>query len=198
MVLRLLSRLLPGRRGAVLAVAATLGLAACGGAGDGAALSYVARDPAPQQTFSIAVLPMANLTNQTEAGMIVGLLVESALYDAGVFSLHEGTAVRAALAEAKIDAGRLGNDIDSRLLAELLDVDGVLTGAVGEYGYKFSLREEPAVGVTLRLVDREGRVLYADSDAELGGGLLARDSVSHAAARLVDRMVGRLADGVQP
>jgi len=182
------------RKGLLLMLAgASLALGACTGLDRDVAMHYVTDTPPPARDLSVAVMPLANLTNQTEAGMIMGLLVGSALYDSRIFDLKEGTGARAALIEAKVDAGSLGYDVDTRLVGGLLDVDAVLVGAVTEYGYKFSLREEPAIGLTLRLIrTTDGKVLWAASDAELGGGFLSRDSLSHAGERLADRMVTRL------
>ncbi|WP_294946342.1 hypothetical protein [Sulfurivirga sp.] len=65
-----------------------------------------------------------------------------------------------------------------------------VTGSLNEWRYKAGLDGEPAVGVTLRVVDlRSGQVVWSASGARAGWG---REGVAMTAQKLLDRLLGDL------
>jgi hypothetical protein len=78
-------------------------------------------------------------------------------------------------------------------VAAALGVDAVLTGSVSEFGYQHGLKEEPTVGINLRLITLDDAdVVWAASHADAGRGLLHRDSLAATAQRVVIEMVDAL------
>lgn len=166
----------------------TLLLSAC--ADTRYAVDYVDSGASARQR--VAVVPLENLTNFPQAGIIVGELVASELYRRQLFELTEGTALRKALGALDIELADLAEAFGAAELAARLGVDAVLVGSVSEYGYQHGLHEEPVVGINLRLVGADGKVRWAASHSTTGRGYIARDSVNAAAQRLVDEMVSVL------
>ncbi len=140
----------------------------------------------------VAVIPLENLTNYPQAGLIVAELLATALYADGRFALTEGTALRKALAGRGLDTADLASSLAAAELARALEVDAVMVGSVTEFGYQHGLHEEPVVGVNLRLVGAGGEVLWAASHSTTGRGYITRDSVNAAAQRLLAEMVAGL------
>jgi hypothetical protein len=187
------TRILAGRRCATLVgIFLTLLVGAC--ADTRYAVDYVDSGAAARQR--VAVVPLENLTNFPQAGIIVGELIASELYRRQLFDLTEGTALRKALGALDIELADLAESFGAAELAGRLGVDAVLVGSVSEYGYQHGLHEEPVVGVNLRLVGVDGQVLWAASHSTTGRGYIARDSVNAAAQRLVGEMVGVLQNRV--
>lgn len=141
----------------------------------------------------VAVLPLENLTNYSNAGVIVADLLATELYERAVFRLAENSALRRALSEQDIEPAEASRLASPDRLIEALDVDAVLIGSVSEFGYQHGLHEEPVVGLNLRLV-RAGAdgVLWAASHSASGAGYFTRDSVNAAAQRVVREMVATL------
>jgi polysaccharide biosynthesis protein PelC len=82
-------------------------------------------------------------------------------------------------------------------MARALGVNAVLIGSVSEFGYQHGLKEEPTVGVNVRLVSGiSGQVLWASSASDTGRGLFFRDSVNETAQRVVIKMVDALSKRV--
>ncbi len=134
-----------------------------------------------------ALLPMVNQSQSPRAGERVEALVETELRVRGVMPEHyPEKATRDPL--ALID--------DHRRLEEALhwararNLRYGVTGSVQEWRYKSGLDGEPAVGVSLRVIDLEsGRVLWAASGARTGWGY---ESASGTAARLVRELLENL------
>ena len=85
---------------------------------------------------------------------------------------------------------------DSERLAGALDwareqkLDYVVAGSVEEWQYKNGLDGEPAVGISLRVLDaNSGRVLWSKSGARAGW---SRESLAGNAQTVIDKLVGAL------
>lgn len=143
---------------------------------------------------SVAILPLDNWTNRPNAGEITAQLLASEFYSQGLFQLAPESSVAAALGQMSDGTAGGGSPFpDPKALADKLDVDAVLTGSVSEYGYKHTLKEEPAVGFNVRLIRRsDGRVIWSSSQSEVGDGKRA-ESVNQLAQRVIQRMVAPLA-----
>ncbi|MCB1740670.1 MAG: hypothetical protein KDK91_09890 [Gammaproteobacteria bacterium] len=164
-----------------------------------AVVSPQALPPADQlrTDMRVAVLPFENLTVYPNAGRIAAELLMTELYKQRVFELLETSDLRQRLEARQIKLEDLPGQVVAAELAAALDVDAVLFGSVSEYGYQHGLREEPTVGLNLRLVLAEtGRVEWAASHSEVGRGYLRRDSVNEAAQRVVQRMVQTLRESL--
>ena len=159
----------------------------------GGGSDYVDPTAGPSSRMSVAVLPFENLSTHPRAGLIVSQLVRAELYARGLFRQQEESETRRRLTQRRIDVSQLGERVAAADVASGLDVDAVLVGSVSEYRYQHGLKEEPAVGATARLVDRTGVVLWSGTRSTVGGGLVARASLSETARGLVGRMIDGLA-----
>lgn len=183
------------RRAAMLAVSLLLVplLSACSFGDRTPGPVYVASPSVTAGTLKVAVLPFRNLSSNSYAGDAVSDFLVTELLTRSYFTLVEPTEVGVALAEMGISGDAVGDAVSARDVARKLGVDAVLYGSVAEFAYSYSLREEPAVSMAVRLVSAEtGKVLWAASGAEVGGGLLTQDSVSTTAIRLIGRMADDL------
>ncbi|MBI1207870.1 MAG: hypothetical protein GC191_11345 [Azospirillum sp.] len=179
----------------VLLGAATLAACAFGG---GESRVFVAAAGGLGANATVAVLPLENLTSHQNAGLIAADLISTELYRQGRLAQMEPTKARNLLAGAKIDVERLSETSYAAEAARKLGVDAVMVGSVSEFGYQHGLREEPAVGVTARLVRaRDGAVVWAASDSQVGASPFTRQSVNAVAQQVVGRMVESLAKAVQ-
>ncbi len=131
-----------------------------------------------------ALLPIVNHSQAPRAGERVEALVETALHVRGLDPVHypadsdhtgmlipdEEQRFRKALSWARREGLRFG-----------------VTGTVEEWRYKSGLDGEPAVGISLRVIDiPTGRVLWAASGARSGWGY---ESASGTAGKLVRQLL---------
>ncbi len=167
-------------------IIASLLFAGCGSRT--AAKSHVLA-PYPAGKDRMLVLPLANLTQQPRAGIIVADLLRSEL-----------TAVSGLVVlEPALPAERLGvvpEDIHetARALtqAKAVRADTVLFGTVFEYGYKRGMDQGPAVAVNVRLVDVfSGAVIWTGSVARTAGGGVVEDSAGLLAVEVCHELVSR-------
>lgn len=166
-------------------------LAGCAGE-QGVARDWVRSSEAVRADLQVAVLPFENLTAYPNAGQVVAQLLTTELYARGLFRVMEAGELRSRLSARKLNEENMPHTAAAELAAAL-GVDAVLTGSVSEFGYQHGLKEEPIVGINLRLVSvREGDVVWAASHADAGRGLLHRDSLAATAQRVVMDMVDAL------
>ena len=179
---------------ALVVLAGIAAFALLGGCADNRySADFVSTEQPLGRQLSVAVIPLENLTNYPNAGLIVAELLTTELYERRLFTLMEGTAVRKTLNTLEIDTAALARSVAAAELANALKVEAVLVGSVSEYGYQHGLHEEPVVGVNLRLVSvSDGQILWAASHSTTGRGYIARDSVNAAAQRLTEEMVTTL------
>jgi polysaccharide biosynthesis protein PelC len=131
------------------------------------------------------VPPFFNATGDEHAGRALTELTVTAL-------LHRGIPV--AQTEAALAKTRVEDAPDKPTLfletAKSLEATHLLVGTVHEYRYKTDLDGNPAVGVTLRLVDAtDGRTVWQDSES--GVGMLAA-SLSSVAQRSIRKLVNKI------
>ncbi|MEO5332390.1 MAG: hypothetical protein H7839_10235 [Magnetococcus sp. YQC-5] len=142
----------------------------------------------------IAVLPFLNWTDHPNADEITARLTVTELYHHNLFKtidlISKGEEARTVVSGPK---GPQPNRADLQEIGKRLGVDAVLTGAVSEFAYQHGLREEPAVGLSLRLVRvTDGEVLWTSSHSEIGAGWFRRDSLNLTAQRVIARMLSEL------
>jgi TolB-like protein len=139
-------------------------------------------------TAKWALLPMANHTDTPQAAMAAEAIVEHLLRTRGISKLdhYPPTLSRDSLfepSERRVieDAQKWAREKGARY--------GV-TGMVEEWRYKVGIDGEPAVGVTLQVINLEdGQVIYSASGAKSGW---SRESLSGVAHKLLDTLVTRL------
>ncbi|MBF0161484.1 MAG: hypothetical protein HQL88_04270 [Magnetococcales bacterium] len=142
----------------------------------------------------IAVLPFLNWTDHPNADEITARLTVTELHHHTLFkSIDLVSQVEESKMAAAGSKGQQPNRADLQEMGKRLGVDAVLTGAVSEFAYQHGLREEPAVGLSLRLVRvTDGELLWTSSHSEIGAGWFRRDSLNLTAQRVIARMVGEL------
>ena len=161
--------------------------------GSGASERFVNPAAPPARAMTVAVLPLENLSTHPEAGLIVSGSVTNALLARGLFQVREESEVRSALAQAGVGPARLRDRLFAGDVAKALDVDAVLVGNVSEFRYLNGLKENPTVGLSVRLVDRGGTVMWSASESAVDGGFLNQPSLFETAQSLVGAMIGDLA-----
>jgi polysaccharide biosynthesis protein PelC len=129
--------------------------------------------------------PFVNATDNEHAGRALTEMTGSALVEAGLplFQTEE-TLLKSAADKAQGPDGRYAE------LARTVSASHLLIGTVHEYRYKTDLNGDPAVGITLRLVDAAtGQTLWQGTSGNVG---YAFASVTSASARAVGSLVRQL------
>ena len=134
-----------------------------------------------------ALLPMTNNTEAPMAGLAAEAMVEHHLMARGISPVHYPASVGRDLTGDAMDR----STVDSALKwAREQGLRYAVTGSVEEWRYKAGLDGEPAVGLTLRVVDLEsGQVVWTASGSRAGWG---RDSVSSVSQILIQQLVTTL------
>jgi polysaccharide biosynthesis protein PelC len=155
--------------------------------------NYVHVEALQNRSMNIAILPFENFTTHRNAGMIMTQLTATELMNQGLFKIMEDSELRKWLLQKQINPAHLEETTYAQKLGKMLGVEAVLLGSVTEFGYQHGLKEEPTVGVNLRLIHAEtGQVLWSASYSEVGHGILAPDSVNGTAQRVLMRVVSNL------
>ncbi len=177
-------------RTAYLALGLLFLIAGCtGGKGE----RFVNTAAPPARAMTVAVLPLENLSTHPEAGQIVSAIFTNGLLARGLFQLREESEIRSALAQAGVSPARLRDGLFAGDVAKALNVDAVLVGNVSEYRYLHGLKENPAIGLSVRLVDRGGAVMWSASESLVDGGFLNQPSLFETAQSVVGAMIQDLA-----
>ncbi len=141
----------------------------------------------------VAILPFENLSGHPNAGQILTRLMSTELYRLGTFQVREESTLLQQLRDKKEESAQIQPVPRVRELAHKLGVDAVLLGSVTEYRYQHGLREEPVVGLSVRMVRGcDGQVIWASSQSVAGRGFMHRDSLNQAAQRVVDAVTKEL------
>lgn len=132
-----------------------------------------------------AVLPFVNLTETPQAGRRVEAISTSLLYAMGVKSSIQFFPTQ------REDFAGIGSSTDTReaalAWAKSQQARYALRGTVDEWRYKVGVDGEPAVGVTLEVVDLvTGTVVWSAVGAQTGWG---REAVSAVAQKLVRHLL---------
>jgi hypothetical protein len=133
----------------------------------------------------VCLVPYFNATDDEHAARALTEMTASALLERGVPLVQtEPALVKSRLENA---AGPDGLYVE---IAKLLEATHLLIGTVHEYRYKTDLDGDPAVGITLRLVDaKDGRTLWQGSSAKV---CVVFASLSKTAQRAVRDLVADL------
>ncbi len=136
-------------------------------------------------TVRVLMPPFFNATNDDHAGRALTELTGSALIERGVPLYQTEEFLISSQAETAA-----GPDGRYQELAGTVGATHLLVGTVHEYRYKTDLDGDPAVGVTIRLVEaRTGRTVWQGSSSNIG---YAFASVTSASQKAVRRLVRRM------
>lgn len=127
--------------------------------------------------------PFINATDDEHAGRALTEMTGSALVEAGLplFQTEE-LLIRSAADKAQGPDGRYAE------VARTVGATHLLIGTVHEYRYKTDLDGDPAVGVTLRLIDAAtGQTLWQGSGGNVGYAFASVTSASQKAVRALVR-----------
>ncbi|EJN08998.1 hypothetical protein [Herbaspirillum sp. YR522] len=161
-------------RMAALAVLA-FALAAC-------STTDIGRAPALPADASWALLPFANHTETPQAGLRAESIAENVLRANGVANLRRYP--------ASLNNETLFEPMDRKQMEAALEwahsenLSYALTGTVDEWRYKVGIDGEPAVGLTLQLVEvASGKVVWAAAGGKSGWSREALSAVAQKLAR---------------
>lgn len=145
----------------------------------------VGQPPALTPNASWVILPFVNYTETPQAGLRVEAIAENVLRAAGKLNMqrYPNNLVTETLFESmdrkQLDAALIWARKEKRLYA--------LTGSVSEWRYKVGVDGEPAVGITLQVIDvASGEVLWAATGGRTGW---SRESLSGVAQKLIDELL---------
>jgi TolB-like protein len=135
-----------------------------------------------------ALLPIVNNTDTPQAGLSAEAMLEHVLLSRGITNLtrYPASLSRDSLFEpterkASEEAQKWARDQGLRY---------ALTGSVEEWRYKVGIDGEPAVGVTLKVLDlSNGRVLWSASGAKSGW---SREALASVAQSLIVKLMSTL------
>lgn len=138
----------------------------------------------------VAVVPFENETGAPEAGRIVAKLFGTELRSITSLDVLPEHLVQDVVGAEDLKPG------DPRFyqkLGQILKVDTLITGEVGEYRYRRSLGEAPAVGLNIRVIKvATGEIVWGASIADEGCCILTyRGSLTELAQRLSRALVRR-------
>ena len=159
----------------------TLTLCAC-------SVHYVNSSPPLAQDAGWVLLPVVNLAEVPLAGEKVEAMLDNALRLRGL------TGLKHPAAPLQNDTGLLLDDRQRyQAVLKVARASGArygVTGTVNEWRYKTGLDGEPAVGLTLQLIDvASGDILWTASGAKTGWGFA---NVSGTAEKLIATLLGGL------
>ncbi|QGZ64459.1 penicillin-binding protein activator LpoB [Paraburkholderia acidisoli] len=156
-----------------------------------ASCAVVDRSSAPQlsKTDAFAVLPLANNTETPQAGQRAASIVQSLMTSYGYTNLKRYPA--SGDDETLFDPAKPDQQQAALGWARQQNAHYALTGAVNEWRYKVGVDGEPAVGITLEVVDvQSGAVVWSATGSRTGW---SRDSVSGVAQKLERELLSQLA-----
>lgn len=134
-----------------------------------------------QASIRILMPPFVNATSDDHADRALTELTGTALLEHG-FPLYqtEELLIRSAADNAAGPEGRYTE------LAQKIGATHLLIGTVHEYRYKTDLDGDPAVGITMRLVDAQtGRTVWQGSSANVGFVFASLSSAAQHAVRVL-------------
>ena len=135
------------------------------------------------------MLPVANYSETPQAGERVESLLETLLRKAGVVQLDRYPPIKDDDTHLVVsDKQRYEESLG---WARQQHFDYAVSGSVEEWRYKSGIESEPAVGISVRIVDlKTNRVLWSASGARTGG---AGDNTSGTALTILDSLLGEMA-----
>ena len=146
------------------------------------------QSPRLDQEASWALLPMLNHTETPQAGRRAESITEALLHSRGLQHLQRYPT------KLQDEASVLGSDrqlYESAIVwAKNQKIRYGMTGTVDEWRYKVGIDGEPAVGVSLRLVDlTTNQVVWSAVGGQTGW---SREAVSAVAQKLIKRLLAEV------
>jgi len=143
------------------------------------------RDPVIEQHASWVLLPIVNHTETPQAGRRAEAITEALLYSQGITHLLRYPST------LQDESFLLGSDhklFESALQwAKEQKIRYAMTGTVDEWRYKVGIDGEPAVGVSLQLLDlNTNQVVWSAVGGQTGW---SREAVSAVAQKLIKRLL---------
>jgi TolB-like protein len=141
--------------------------------------------PAIEKKASWAILPFVNYTETPQAGLRAEAIAENVLRAEGQINMsrYPSTVATETLFESM---DRKQNE-EALKWARKADFKYALTGSVEEWRYKVGVDGEPAVGVSLQVLEvASGKVLWAASGGKTGW---SRESLSGVAQKLIAELL---------
>lgn len=137
----------------------------------------------------VVVMPFHGVSESPGSGLIVADVMANELYALGGFVVvtPEVVAARA--------APREGETLSPEATGKMVGALFILIGRVTEYTYKSGVGEQPAVGVTARLIETDsGRVLWSASRARTGSAAwFQEDSLALLTSRICNDLAKSMA-----
>lgn len=144
--------------------------------------------PALSKSDTFAILPIANNTETPQAGQRAAAIAQSLLSSYGYANLARYPA--STDDETLFDPAKPDGQQNALNWARQQNAHYALTGAVNEWRYKVGVDGEPAVGLTLEVLDvQSGKVVWSGSGSRTGW---SRDAVSGVAQKLERDLLGPL------
>ncbi|WP_342050286.1 MULTISPECIES: penicillin-binding protein activator LpoB [unclassified Cupriavidus] len=157
----------------------------------GCAVTDVGRAPAIARGDTVAMLPIVNYTETPQAGLRAEAITESLLKTNGIASVKRYP--------ASLNPETLFEPAERESVGKALEwargerARYALTGAVQEWRYKVGVDGEPAVGISLQLIDvSSGDVVWSATGSDSGW---SRESLSGTAQKLLRRLLAPLTQG---
>lgn len=142
-------------------------------------INHGGRGERVQPAHRVYLPPFTNATDDDHAGRALTELTASALYERDIPVVQTEPALTRARAENA--AGADGLFLET---ARALNATHLLIGTVHEYRYKTDLDGDPAVGITLRLVDAtSGETLWQGTSSKVTAFFASVTGAAQSAAR---------------
>ncbi len=154
-------------------------------------------ESAPKPVMTVAVLPFENLTPQRTAGLVISKLFYTELFGEETVNLVEENSVRSWLKNNDINVDRLSDSISAQELGSKIKADRLVLGSVSRYGNGDDLFSDPAVAISVQLVDvHSGKVLWAQSRTDVVSNFFwsSERNVEGLAQEIVEDLVEDLLD----
>lgn len=146
------------------------------------------RSAQPDLSARWALLPIANHTETPQAGLRAEAIAETVLRSIGVRELERYPA--SLNAESLLEPAERKQVEAGLAWAKGREARYAVTGAVEEWRYKVGVDGEPAVGLTLSVIDlRSGAVIYSASGGKSGW---SRESLAAVAQKLLRELLADL------
>ena len=144
--------------------------------------------PALEKNASWALLPVLNHTETPQAGLRAEAILESLIRAGGINALRRYP--------SSLNNESLFDPLERRAIDQALtwakseQIRYALTGAVDEWRYKVGVDGEPAVGITLQLIELpSGAVIWTAAGSKTGW---SREALSAVAQKLIAELTAPL------
>ncbi|MEY4504873.1 MAG: hypothetical protein RL154_1170 [Pseudomonadota bacterium] len=137
----------------------------------------------PDSNKSCMVLPFNNLTTNIAASDAVAGFFATELKRKNICTVIE-----------KSDTKQKQFDIKQAIeFGKKQGVDYVFVGSVSEYNYQYGLREDPAVGISAKMISvTSGDVIWSGDEGRVGRSFLMRDSLDATAIDSVKSLISTI------